>query len=245
MGERQRTGQSIKDFLKLGGRMRNTGILNVNIRKFAKSPIHLEVLNKYFTLLVDTNFLNGVAYDVIVHGKKRKEIVAKYPNIAESYVRNLVYRDAKRVFNEIGCDPYLAIKEGLMTEDDAKHVSNTLEKHILENGKRGDAGTYEDGYSQTPQSRGMLTDHVQIDFKTYAEIDADYIKTFRNDADFVAIAKRFQLLSKPYFDNFMRDVDKRLVGYFMFLLNTDDSKLTERQKVQKNQLRQVWWLHEN
>ncbi|PGR83733.1 hypothetical protein [Bacillus cereus] len=245
MQERQKVGRSIKDFLKLGGRMKNRGVLQVNVRKVTRNPALIEVLNKYYTLLVETNFLSGVAYEVLVLGRNRKEVVRKYPHVAETYVRNLVYRDAKRVFAELGCDPYKDIKDGIIVEENAPALNNVLDKLILTNGKKGDARTYEDDLFGTSQSKGMLTDNVQIDFKQYAEIDSEYIRTFRGDEEFRLLAKRFQILSKPYFDNFMRDTDKRLVGYFMFLLNTDDDQLTEKQKIQKEQLKQVWWLHEN
>ncbi|MFV1457779.1 hypothetical protein, partial [Bacillus mycoides] len=125
---RERTGQSIKDFIQLGSRMRNVGVLNVNIRKFTNSEVHKEMLNKYYQLLVDTNYLGNQAYEVMVLRKPYKEVLEAYPNIAESYLPNIIYKEAKRVFSDLGCDPYQDILDGKLTDEDAKGLINVLHK---------------------------------------------------------------------------------------------------------------------
>ncbi|MFV1457778.1 hypothetical protein, partial [Bacillus mycoides] len=69
-------------------------------------------------------------------------------------------------------------------------------------------------------SAELLTDKMNLDFSKYAKLDGDYIQSFQDEEAFALIAKRFQILSKEYFDNLMKDVDERLIGYFMYLLNT-------------------------
>ncbi|MBX9158285.1 hypothetical protein [Bacillus cereus] len=239
---RVRTGQSIKDFIQLGSRMRNIGVLNVKIRKITDSEVHREVLNKYYQLLVDTNYLGNEAYEVMVLRKSYKEILKSYPNIAESYLRNIIYKEAKRVFSELGCDPYQAILDGELTDEDGKGLINVLHKKILENGKRGDVAYVSTANNVRYTSAGLLTDQMNLDFKKYATLDGDYIQSFNDEEMFAVIAKKFQILSKSYFDNLMKDIDERLIGYYMYLLNTDEKLLTEKQRGQRQQLREVWWL---
>ena len=245
--ERVRTGQSIKDFVALSGKKRNSSVLYSKLSQLTDNKIMTDLLMKYFYLLVHTNFLSDVAYDVLIARLTYKEVLVKYPEIKESYLRNIVYKEGKRVFTELGCDPYSLLDSKDVSDKDTVQLLELINDKIRMHGVRGMLGGGNilrgTGGGVFAANKELLT-QLNIDFAKYAEIDEDFISHFEKDAEFVQVAKKLRMLSKSYADAVLNNIDSKLLGYFYYLLSEREEKLSEVQVSRKQQLREVWWLRD-
>lgn len=245
--DRVRTGQSIKDFVALGGKKRNGSVLHAKLTQVTKNELYIDLLLKYFYLLVHTNFLSDVAYDVLILRLTYKEVLDKYPEVKESYLRNIVYKEGKRVFTELGCDPYIAVKNQELTASEAEALLEVIKDKTRVNGHKGVLGGVnvirgnEGGIFATNKE---LDSKMTLDFTKFAELDEGYIKDFQNDTEFVRVAKKLRMLSKGYADMILNSIDSRLLGYYFYLMNEREDKLSDAQLLRKQQLREVWWLND-
>jgi len=225
---------SVRNLLNLGGNYRDKELMINRARKYTSDCMELKMLERYFYLLVNTDYLHEAVCMYYVDGKSQKQISDK-TGYRESYIRNLVYRDVKRLFNDLSVDPYAFVRypdtnmETLAREKEVDRILKRIELMI----KKQELRRYD-----------SLMDYMLIDFSRYGEPNNKF-EGFLDEEEYTEFVRRMQYLSKPYLQSFFNIVDKRIPGYIHYLLTTGDGRLTERDRERKKELAAMWLFPSN
>lgn len=225
---------SIKDFLKIGSNYRDIRLLRIGSKKITKNAQELHLMERYFHLLVNTDFLRRDVYDFLVRQRTYKEVSERH-GVNQNYLRNIIYREIKRVFTDISDDPYALIRyrDYVPTDEDRENAVQELTRRIellIENHEVIRAND--------------LTDFMVMDIGDFAEEYTEYDGEIDN-AMFKEIVDRLRYLSKPYLNTLFEHMDKKMLGYVIYLLITRERNLSDRDKRNKEVIKDTWFLPDN
>lgn len=220
---------SIKNLLKLGGKNNNKDIFKVNIGRFTENSDELHLLERYHYLIVNTDFLRDESYDFFVNGKGYKQIIEQY-GINENYMRNIIYREVTRVFEEISDDPLAVVRYRNYVEDkrERKELVERLIEQIETIIKKSNI-----------RKTDKLKEYMLVDFGEYAGNDK-YESTDIDENEYEEFVERMKYLSQPYLKKLFGMVDTNIFNYIDYLLTTPDRKLSDRDKDKKQELTDTW-----
>lgn len=230
MGKHQvKNAYSIKNLLDLGGKYRDIELLRVKARKYTSDELEIKLLEKFFFLLVNTDYLEDEAYAFLVEGKSYRQIVEEY-NIKYSTLKNKIHHNTKRVYEDLVEDPLALIRypsEYVTKKEKEDAVDRLLDRIevIIKN--------------YTIVKIDNLLDYMLVDFSKYSE-RYDNKDGKIDSQEYEQFIKRMQYLSKPYLERIFQMVDKHILGYVTYLLTTSDRRLSERDLIKKKELCELW-----
>lgn len=215
----------------MGGKRRDRELMLTGARKFTSNSEELHLLDRYYYLLVNTDYLREAVYGFFVDGKSYEQLTVDF-KIHKNYVRNVIYKEVKRLFEEVTEDPFALItnKEYEIGDNSREQLVDVLINRIERMIK-----------NQKTRRFDELVDYMLVDLKEQGEFDTEYNGKI-DEQEFGALINRLQYLSKPYLDSFFDVVDKKMVGYIAYLLTTSNRKLSERDKAKKQEICEVWFL---
>jgi len=216
---------SIRDFLNLGGKFRDERLMKTGIRRFTSNEKEIDILKKYYFLLVNTDYLREEVYELFIGQKTHKEVVEEY-RVHENYMRNIVHLEVKRVFKELTEDPYAIVRYGYYKEEQGlreeimERISIILDS-LLEN-------------VSIKKTRDLL-DFLVINIENHANSYNEYEGHIDQEVLQETI-DRIKYLSKPYLERMFGGVDKRVLGFIVYLLTTNNNRLSERDEIIKEDI---------
>lgn len=228
---RVKSNLSIRDFLKMGGKYRDLRLVLSNARKFTSNTDQLHLLERYHYLLVNTEYLRDEVYDFFIHEIGYKQLEEEY-HINPNYIRNIIYKEVTRLFEDISEDPFALVryKDYEIDQDEKDHLVDIMIQRI-------DRLIKTQGIRRTDD----LLDYMVLDLRNYAEDykeeDGEIDLNLHEDT-----IKRLQYLSKPYLELLFNRSNKRNLGYIIHLLTTSERKLSERDKIKKQELCDLWFI---
>lgn len=221
-----KNNKSIKDLVDLGGKSGDIRLFRAGAKKFTSDEKELLLLERYFVLIVYTDYLRPEVKEFFVNRKSYKQIYEMFPDMGDGYLRTLIYNERNRLFGDLVVDPLYEVKIKNLAVEEVKALTDRIDELIKK---------------QTIIDSVNPLDYLYIDLKEFADIDREFNR-YVKDQDFIQSAKKLQSISKPYMEMVLNAIDKKLLGYFVYLLTTKDDSLTDKDKIKKRQLREVWWL---
>lgn len=218
--------KSIKEFLNLGKGGRDRGLVQLRVKRLTSDKEAQSVLLNYYKLLVASNYLDDCTYAILVQGKSYDE-VQEEQGLTKSYIQNRVHRVTKKLFEEIGDNPYEKVKAGLMEHEDVVIFNRVINELISESGLR---------------EQHEVLDNFSFDIRAYAERDYAFNEQLSED-EFDELTELMKMLVIPYRNIVMREqIEKEHYGYVVYLLTTPEANLTERDKERKHKMCVEWLL---
>lgn len=226
---------SVREFLKLGSNYRDIRLMRMSSKKITRNEGELHLLEQYFQLLVSTDYLRVEVYDFLVGQKTYKEISEQH-DVNENYLRNIIYKEIQRVYEDITEDPFALVRYPDYFEGGPEEKAEQVD--IL-----------------TDRLEVLLSNHnlvVAEDLSEFMVMDisekAESYREYNGEIDtdlFYETVDRLKYLSKPYLNTLFNRMDKRILGYVMYLLITRDRNLSERDQNNKQMIKETWFLPEN
>lgn len=231
--EQLKSNYSVKSFLKKSSQYRDINVLKSNMGVYTRTPGELYLMELYYHLLVETDYLTEILYDFLVVGNTYEEIERKH-GIAHSYIRNVVYKGIKRLFEDVVEDPYglIMCREDRTNEEQRIRVEasiNRLEVIIK---------------SHDLIRTDNLGEYLVLDLETKADNYREYAGKIDEDLLY-ATMDRLKYLSKPYLETLFGVMDKRILGYLVYLMSTKEVRLSDRDKEMKRVLAETWFIPYN
>ena len=218
-------GRNIRKVVDLGSENKDYRLVRQRAKEYTNGEVELSMLEEYYRLLVDTTYLRDEAYEFIVNGKTYKQIIKEY-DLSEGYMGNIVYRETKRVVDEIGYDPFEEVLSGVCSKEKVEMITN----NIIELGKK-----------ETTRNEKRVTDLFTFDIENKAVIDRGFNRTIE-DGDFQELADVLKYFVKPYQEMVIDQLDERYLGYVYYLLRADDKSLVAEDLARKKSLQLGWML---
>lgn len=221
------TGRSLKEFMKFS-RGKTDTVLQIKINSVTRDAQKQEILKEYHKLVTKTDYLNEIAYSFYVEGKN-------YATIQEEsgvrYIQNIVQNEAKRLFEDIGDDPYYIIKYNLL-EDDNEYIPLYIArlKELQE----------EHHYKEVKESAEIF----DFDIASIAKMDSSFNATIE-DEDFGDLVEMLKMNVIPVKNLVIKEqLDPEYLGYIQYLMTTPENNLTSVDKKRKEHLSMEWMLNE-
>jgi len=213
----------------MGGKHRDKELMLLSARKYTSNPEELYLLERYFYLLVNTDFLKPAVYAFLINGKTYKQVSEEF-NLKESYMRNFIYKNVRNVFDEISGDPlaFIRYKNDDMRRTDRENEIDRLTDRIDILIKKRDIRRHD----------GLL-DYMLVDFSKYGE-QCDNRDGKIDEEEYEEFIKRMQYISKPYLESLFNLVDENIFGYIVYLLTAGERRLSDRDKIKKKELMDLW-----
>lgn len=222
------TNSSLRKLITIGGGALDDTVFRERAQRYKVSGEELDILTLYYRLIVGTDYLRSEAYDFFINGKTYNEIIEEY-GVSAGYVRNIIYNETRRVFNDIGGDPLYDIVKGKSHEGLLVAYNRTLGDLLGESTLRS---------GKTVQ--GLFT----FDIEGLSVIDRGFNQNVEEN-EFKDLAGVMRYFVKDYQNVVLNSIDARHIGYIYYLLRTDDSSLTERDRERKKYLIMEWMLNVN
>lgn len=212
----------IKRFLDLGGKTRANAMMLNRVQAMTDNKHIVTLANAFWKLLVDTFYLKDEAYDVLINLDSYATVEERY-GTKSSYIRNIVYREKKRLTSDIGVDIYLdVLLYNMKSDSEIDHLTEVILGLINQTELRDAVG---------------YLDKVIIPLDNYTV----HRNTELTNDDFVKMATVLKPLSKAYLKPILESSD---IGYIKYLLTESDEFLSEQDLSRKSFLLQTWWLNE-
>lgn len=226
--QQENSSFSIKNVVNLGGKQRDKDIMLLKARKYTSDKEELYLLQQFFHLLVYTNYLPQKLYAFYVEGKTYQEVSDRY-GIKKEYMRNYIYRNVKKIFHDLTGDPLYHIVQKQSNTSDKEKETDRLINRI-------------NGLIKTHETirKDDLLDNLLIDFRKYAK--EEYQNQKIDEIAYEQFIERMQYVSKPYLQRMFKLLDSEIFSYVVYLLTTTNRRLTERDKVKKEELIELWML---
>ena len=215
----------------MGSKYRDIKLMLTGAKQYTETKEELDMLEKYYFLVVNTDYLREDVYAFLVDQKTYKEIVEEF-GVHENYVRNIIYKEIKRLFDDITEDPFALIRYKDYMEDyelrrEKVEVLNQRLERIISN--------------LTVRRTNDLLDYMVVNLEKYgngySEYEGDIDRELLDDT-----VERLQYLSQPYLDKLFSVVDDRIVGYIVYLLTTNNRRLSSRDVGVKEEICDMWYL---
>lgn len=212
----------IKRFLDLGGKSRSNAMMLNRVQSMTDNKRIVQLTNAYWKLLVDTFYLKEEAYDVLINLDSYATVEERY-GTKSSYIRNIVYREKKRLTSDIGVDIYLdVLLYNMKSDSEIEYLTAVIMDLINQTELRDEVG---------------YLDKVIIPLDDYPV----HRNTELTNDSFVKMANVLKPLSKTYLKPILDSSD---MGYIKYLLTEPDEYLSEQDLSRKSYLLQTWWLNE-
>lgn len=200
-------------------------------RKITQDSAELHLLERYYHLLVSTDYLRDEVYDFLVRRMRYKEISATR-GVNENYLRNIIHKEIQRIYDDITEDPFALVRYESRSDDKKELVSILIDRiDVLIS--HHNIIVAED-----------LGDFMVLDLGEYSEEYNEFDGEI-NEELFYETIERLKYLSKPYLNTLFEQMDQRLLGYVVYLLGTKDRNLSERDKNKKQSVKELWFLPDN
>lgn len=215
---------SIKKFLNLGGDNKSKLVMEAKVRSLTGREDIVELCSLVWDLVVSTDYLRDSVYGVVVQGMTHDQSSEEY-GVKKSYLRNLVGREDKRLEDDIIVN-ILDLSTGSIVLDE-EVVGNIiiLTENLIQNSKPKDSlGIY--------AKFTIPMGDVKLEKDIGGELGDDVI---------VSDMKELRLLSKKQAMT-VKETRSRRLGYYLYLLQTDDSFLSDTDKARKAMISDLWWV---
>lgn len=231
MKKQVKNALSVRDFLNLGSNYRDIGLLKLSIKRITRSEAERHLLERYFYLLVNTDYFRAEAYEVLVKRKTYKEVAERY-GLKENYLRNLVHYEVRKIYEDVTEDPYALVRYRDYVED------KELKKDLVE--------ILADRIDLLISNHNIVVaenieEYMVVDMGEYSDIYREYDGNI-DDELFAEMVERLKYLSKPYLNMLFKRIDERTLGYIVYLLITKDSNLSERDRENKKYVKEAWFI---
>lgn len=222
---------SVKDFLKMGSKYRDVKLMMAGVRKFTNNQREIDMLEKYYFLIANTDYLREDVYAFLVDEKTYREVVEEF-GVHENYVRNIIYKEVNRLFEDITEDPFAFVryrdyKEGFENREEVVEILNQRLEQIISN--------------LTVRRTNDMLDYLVVNIEKYSdpytEYEGDIDREVLDD-----ILTRIQYLSQPYLERLFGMMDKRVLGYIVYLLSTNNRNLSKRDVNRKEEICDMLFL---
>lgn len=216
---------SAKDFLKMGSKYRDVKLMMTGARKYTSDPREIEMLEKYYYLIANTDYLREDVYAFLVDEKSYKEVVEEY-GVHENYIRNIIYKEVNRLYEDITEDPYAFVRykdyrDQFENPEEVVEILNQRLEQIISN--------------LTVRRTNDMLDYLVVNIEQYSEQYSE----FEGEVDTETLddmLTRLQYLSQPYLEKLFGMMDKRLLGYVVYLLSTNNRNLSKRDVNKKEEI---------
>lgn len=216
---------SIKKLVNLVSKTLDIQIVRDRVKRYTDREDEINLIGEYYRLVVNTNYLRTEAYEFLVNGKTYNQIIQEY-DVNPGYIRNIIYNEGKRLFTEIGGDPLGELRLKELTEEKTAMYTKNI-KTIL--------GTVEE------KGGNSINDLFTFNIEETSEVDRKFNRNV-GEQDFKELVTVLKYFVKPYADVLVENIDKRHIGYILYLLRTDEGSLTEQDKLRKKYLKMEWML---
>lgn len=217
--------------MKLGSKYRDLRIFRESSKKVSRDTAELYLLERYYFLITKTSYLREEAFEFLVEGKTYKDIVKDY-NISEGYLKNIIHREIREVYDDITEDPFALVRYKDYIEDveyKRQRVQELTKRinFLIDNQKMI--------LSQD------IDEYMLVDLSDYA----DPYREYDGDIDgelLVEMVQRLRYISKPYLSKLFEGIDKRTLGYIVYILNTKENDLSDRDKENRQAVKDTWFI---
>lgn len=217
------TSKSIKELIKLGGTSNSTELAKIFSDRYGKTKSESNLLYNYYNLITNTKFLREDIYDFFVNNLSYVELESKY---GKSNYNNIIARSVKKIFDDLGNDPYHAVRFEQLSEEEILAMDNVILSKINDLGLLENRGI-----------KGIFS----IDFEKYSRID----RKFNAEVDDEMFNEISDIL-KPFVSNYQKVILNQLedkhFGYIHHLLISPEANLSESDIERKKQLEIDWYM---
>ena len=214
----------LREFVKIGGTQKSKDVMTSRVMIKTGDTSITDFAGKLWELVANTNYLRPSVHAILFKGLTHKEASETF-SVKESYLRNLIGREGKRLAKDLGTDP-MPILEGKMLGDMSRGEIDALHEVV-----EGLIATSD------PLEEGVL-DKLTIDIQNTRTERTNTI----SDSDFIKLVQSLDFLSKPKMESKLESTGQKTLGYLVYLLRTDVKYLSEKDKVRKEIIEEVWWL---
>lgn len=216
--------QDLKKFLNLSGGRRNPIILDSVLTSKGYDSRKIKTLQIYLDLLKNSSILSPISYDFHINNLNYSQLMKKY-GVNKGQVGNTISRDTKKIYREIGVD----IFKEVTSRDINEQTLNFYDKYLTE---------LKHKYKKEKNS---LTEQILIDLDEYFPKNVED-KPDMTKQDLLNILTRIQSLSKPYLQLLLDTADPNHLGYIKYLIESDNSKLSEEDLIIKKVIKDKLFL---
>lgn len=216
----------IKKVIKSGGNRRNLEHVQTFARRYTDDQQAIELVTMLYHLLVYTNYLHPTVYEIWVMSTPVKRL-AKKEKRSTGAIYVTVHRQKERLERLLPDDLFELIKNPELHRAKIDYYHMVL----LQMNQRHKTEVY------TSISR-LFTFNIQ----DLAETDLEFNYHVTGE-EFEAMVKSLQMTIRPYLDLALEEIDPRLFGYILYLLQGDKFNLTERDLARKQYMEESWLLH--
>lgn len=214
----------LREFVKIGGTQKSKDVMTSRVMIKTGDTSITDFAGKLWELVANTNYLRPSVHAILFKGLTHKEASETF-SVKESYLRNLIGREGKRLAKDLGTDP-MPILEGKMLGDMTRGEIDALHEVV-----EGLIATSD------PLEEGVL-DKLTINIQNTRTERTNTI----SDSDFIKLVQSLDFLSKPKMESKLESTGQKTLGYLVYLLRTDDKYLSKNDKTRKEIIKEVWWL---
>lgn len=201
----------------MGSDYRDVKLMLSGVSKYTTNKEELRMLESYYFLLVNTDYLREDVYAFLVDQKTYKEVVEEF-GVHENYIRNIIYKEVRRLFSDLTEDPFAIVRNREYMDDPEKReeivdILNQRLERVISN--------------LTVKRTNDLLDFMVINIEKYSDNYAEYEGEIDSEV-LDDVVMRLQYLSQPYLERLFERMDKRVLGYIVYLLSTSNRKLSGR-----------------
>lgn len=218
-------GESIRKLVDLGSEKRDSGLVRLRAKEFTTCDAELSMIENYYRLVVNSTYFREEAYDFLVRGKSYRQIIEKH-GIKDSNLRNVIYRETRRLFRELQHDPLGKVINGECT----KELIEVIESRICELEEK-----------ETYRDYNSVTDLFTFDIESKSQLDREFNRNIEDD-DFKDLVDVLKYFVRPYQDVLLDQLDERYLGYILYLLKMDEKSLLDVDKERKKYIMMGWMM---
>lgn len=216
----------IKKIAEWGGNNRDLENVIRTTHKFTSDKDAVEMISNFYMLISATDYLNPIAYDVIVLGKSITQVV-KSTGKTEGAVYKTVYRQYEKIKTIFAEDLIDLIRDADKNHDKIVYYRMVAQQLIpryrpMEYQEYGKLFTFN------------IVNRMQVDHKYNMDVTPE---------EFEAAIELLQMTVTPFMEMMLEQIDVRMYGYILNLLKGDKYNLTERDVARKEHLETSWLLN--
>lgn len=209
-----------------GGNRRDVESVKVRAMKYTTDKNALEMITTFYVLIGQTDFLSRITYDVVIL-RKPVNLVARNEKKSQPAIYKTISRQYTRINKLVDDDLIELIKDAENNQDKIKYYQMIFTQLIS---RYRPIALQELERTFTFDIEGTLEQDQQFNMKV-------------TEQEFEAAIELLQMTARPFMDMMVSQIDPRMFGYIVHLLQGDKFNLTERDLARKEHMEVSWLLN--
>lgn len=213
--KRMMNSVKLKELIERAGSTDEFSVFQVRFRGIERNTTKISTLWYAYKIAKFTDIFSSDVRAYLFEQPKTYIEVSNEFNVSVGTLKNKIHRQTKKYAEIIGCDLFEEIKNQTISEESCKLLLDTLKRY----------------FDRQEKVKVMIEDKFYEDIFTGRKLDVEFNDI--DEEDFILARDIFARFSKPANNFLMSNLDDKVKDYIVYLINTPENHLVEKDKIRK------------